>query len=315
MKKLIGIILCAAMIFAMTATAFGATALGTFTVLKTDDAGNPLKGAEFVLIAEGTTEPAYAKLSDENGSALFAGVADGTYTLKENTAPNGYIKSDDEYIIYVVNGVVISGYIGDATGNTIPVPYQTVTFVNAKAAPTPVTVNVPVVKTVEKTGFYNPGKETFSFEVYDFRYNGTVTVISNIIETDGTGTYYGDIVLEVETEDIVYEGFLIREIRGDKSGWTYSDTVYEAVPVFDANGGWTGTFEFETIENGDPVSYDEAVFVNSYYKKFVPAPPNPTPPAEETVEENPDTGAPAANLAVAGIALIAAAATVMKKRK
>ena len=120
-------------------------------------------------------------------------------------------------------------------------------------------------KIVEKIGAYAPGKEIFAFEVYDFRHDGKVSIVSNTVETDGEGKYYGDIVIEVETEDIVLEGFLIREIKGGKARWSYSDSVWEAMPVFDPNGGWTGDFEYTIIENGDPVTYGEAFFVNKYY--------------------------------------------------
>ena len=212
-------------------------------------------------------------------------------------------------------GTVLSGYEPDNSGNVVPVPYQTVIFVN-KAEPVvndPLTVYIPITKIVEKIGDHAPGKEIFAFEVYDFRHDGKVSIVSNTVETDGEGEFYGDIVIEVETEDIVLEGFLIREIKGGKAGWRYSDSVWEAMPVFDPNGGWTGDFEYTIIENGDPVTYGEAFFVNKYYKAFVPAPQNQRPP-EKTEESNPNTGAPVL-FYVPVIAAAMGAAAVLGKRK
>ena len=315
MKKLISTLLCAAMIFLMAATVFGATALGNFEVKKTDENGNTLGGAEFVLIPDGMTEPAYSAVSDEKGIAHFENVADGYYKLKENIAPEGFIKSDVECTVIVDMGTVLSGYEPDNSGNVVPVPYQTVTFVN-KAEPAvnnPLTVYIPITKIVEKIGAYAPRKEIFAFEVYDFRHDGKVSIVSNTVETDGEGEFYGDIVIEVETEDIVLEGFLIREIKGGKARWSYSDSVWEAMPGFDPNGGWTGDFEYTIIENGDPVTYDEAFFVNKYYKAFVPAPQNQRPP-EKTEESNPNTGAPVL-FYVPVIAAAMGAAAVLGKRK
>ena len=179
MKKLISTLLCAAMIISMAATVFGATALGNFEVKKTDENGNPLGGAEFVLIPDGMTEPAYSAVSDEKGIAHFENVADGYYKLKENTAPKGFIKSDVECTVIVDMGTVLSGYEPDNSGNVVPVPYQTVIFVN-KAEPVvndPLTVYIPITKIVEKIGDHAPGKEIFAFEVYDFRHDGKVSIV------------------------------------------------------------------------------------------------------------------------------------------
>lgn len=303
MKKIISIVLCIAMIFALAAVSFGATALGTFSVNKTDAEGNPLAGAEFVLIGD-AGEAAYSAVSDENGIAVFDGVADGTYILKENTAPEGYIKSEEEYTIYVVNGNVISGYAPDNSGNVVPVPYSPVTFVNEEEEIDPITIFIPITKIVEKTGALSPNAETFAFNIYGFNVSGNVSVVYNLVETNGVGTYNDYLVIEVENEEIIYEGFCVSEINEGKYGWTYSDAVWEVMPVFD-NQGWTGEFEFTIVENGNPATYDEMFFINEYYRAFVPAPSNPAP--EKPAEENPNTGAPvfasAMILAAMGVSL------------
>ena len=106
MKKIISIILCLAMIFAMAATAFAATATAPyveFSVKKVDAADNNklLEGAVFELVKTDETKTYYAT-SGPDGMATFAidfepnVVIDGTYTLRESVAPDDYIKSDEE---------------------------------------------------------------------------------------------------------------------------------------------------------------------------------------------------------------------------
>ncbi|MBR5310686.1 MAG: hypothetical protein IKU42_06145 [Oscillospiraceae bacterium] len=319
MKKLISIILCLAMVFAMSATVFGAVSGAYFTVMKTDEAGNPLEGAEFALIPSTTSEPAYVATSNEEGVVVFAGIMDGMYTLKETAAPAGYIKSDVEYSLTIRNGLVIVGIETDDSGNTQEIFYDDqnpYVIVNEKEDDVIdfITIYIPITKIVEQTGMKAPGAETFAFEIYDFRYNGEVKIVSNTVETNGAGTYNENLLIEVETEDIIYEGFLIREIKETKDGWTYSDAVYEAMPIFDDNGDWTGEFEFTIEENGDPVTYDKATFVNSY-KKSVYAPANPAPKEEIRIdtEENPNTGAPV--FAIPAVLAVMAGAAVVGKRK
>ena len=99
MKKIISIILCLAMVFAMAATAFAATSGVNFSVKKTDEDGNALAGAEFELTDGRVTYP--SEVSNPEGVAWFYGVEPGNYTLKETAAPGGYKKSDDTYEIIV----------------------------------------------------------------------------------------------------------------------------------------------------------------------------------------------------------------------
>ena len=316
MKKIISIILCLAMIFAMAATAFAATD-AAFEVRKTDEEGNPLEGAAFVLIPATTTEVAYEVYSDENGKAFFTGIADGSYILKENTAPDGYIKSDVEYTIEVKDDQIITGRNNDGT----PIFYDhqnPYVFVNKKIDNS-VEVRIPVTKIVEQTGFKAPGAETFTFEVFGFENSNQIewSYVSNTVETNGAGTYKEDIIIKTEEESLVYEPFFIKETKGTKEGWTYSEAVYKVEPVFEEDG-FVG-FEFEIVENGDPVTYDEAIFVNSYYEKFNFPPRNPSKDIidvlddDEPEEANPDTGAPVFALPAA-IAVICGAALLGKRK-
>lgn len=78
---------------------------------KTDDLGKPLKDAEFELTKQGGEESAVFK-SDNQGNLQIPFTKDPEsgsddtliYTLKESKAPEGHIKSDDEYTIKIKRG-------------------------------------------------------------------------------------------------------------------------------------------------------------------------------------------------------------------
>lgn len=96
---------------------------GAITVKKTDAIGNPLAGAVFVL-EDSRGNEAYKATSNSRGDVLFTGVSNGTYTLREKSAPEGYAASDQSYVISV-NGAEVT-----MDGRA----YSPVTFVNRKIA-------------------------------------------------------------------------------------------------------------------------------------------------------------------------------------
>ena len=61
--------------------------------IKTDEKGSPIKGVEFVLTNEEGGKESYTATSDENGVVKIVDVPKGTYTMKEKTVPEGYLKS------------------------------------------------------------------------------------------------------------------------------------------------------------------------------------------------------------------------------
>ena len=99
-----------------------ATPEKTITVRKTDPQGKPLSGAVFVL-ENSRGDAMYTATTNSRGEVSFADVVDGIYTLRENAAPTGYVKSDESYRI-TVDGSRIS-MDGKA--------YMPVTFINNKA--------------------------------------------------------------------------------------------------------------------------------------------------------------------------------------
>ena len=60
---------------------------GSITIMKEDEDGKPLAGAEFMLSPGGNSE-----ITGANGIAAFEGLAEGTYTIIETKSPTGYGK-------------------------------------------------------------------------------------------------------------------------------------------------------------------------------------------------------------------------------
>lgn len=90
---------------------------------KVDIAGEPLAGAVFVL-ENSRGDAVYEAVSNSRGEASFTGVGSGEYTLLEESAPEGYVKSEQSYELSVRGSSVTMD--GEA--------YVPVTFVNRKAA-------------------------------------------------------------------------------------------------------------------------------------------------------------------------------------
>ncbi|WP_446897317.1 SpaA isopeptide-forming pilin-related protein [Clostridium sp. LBM24168] len=77
---------------------------GTVTIQKTDESGNPLKGAEFALL-DSTGTPVKTSSTGDDGFARFYSVQPGQYTVKETKAPEGYSISAREIPVQVLQSV------------------------------------------------------------------------------------------------------------------------------------------------------------------------------------------------------------------
>lgn len=89
---------------------------GNLNFKKTDEKGKGLKGAKFKL--EGSAvgnnkEVSRAEPSAEDGTVSFDNIPSGTYKLTEEIAPDGYIKSNDEYTVVISYGELVSIKKGD----------------------------------------------------------------------------------------------------------------------------------------------------------------------------------------------------------
>lgn len=104
-------------------TSSGGSSGATITVKKTDGTGAPLAGAVFAL-NNSRGDAVYEATSNSSGVARFTDVGSGSYTLVEQSAPEGYVKSEESYELTVIGSRV-------TTGQTA---YTPVTFVNYKEA-------------------------------------------------------------------------------------------------------------------------------------------------------------------------------------
>ena len=119
--------------------------------------------------------------------------------------------------------------------------------------PTLTELEIPFTKTVKLGGNTGPGTTDFTIAVCDVG-AGTLSqytdvTYSVVITTNGAGSYDGKLVISGPKEqirDFVSEGFFVREVNDNRSGWTYSDAVWHV----DANGEIRPA-KLETTANGE----------------------------------------------------------------
>ena len=119
--------------------------------------------------------------------------------------------------------------------------------------PTLTELEIPFTKTVKLGGNTGPGTTDFTIAVcdvgaHDLSYYTDVTY-SVVITTNGAGSYDGELVISGPKEQVhgfVCEGFYVREVNDNRSGWTYSDAVWHV----DANGEIRPA-KLETTANGE----------------------------------------------------------------
>ena len=188
------------------------------------------------------------------------------------------------------------------------------------------TIEMPFVKTVKQGGSVAPGKQTFEFEIFDIGNGNTegykdVTVTAKV-ETGGAGDYKGKIMITgpaSQVEEMICEGFYIREKNTGSAGWTYSDAVYHAVFHLTGTGSSFELFPVEkrSSENGDyyaPVqeaAVDSMVFVNTYTNNAAPDTSGQTGGSSNTG----DNSDPALWAALLAISMLTAGGIVLYGRK
>ena len=202
--------------------------------------------------------------------------------------------------------------------------YKNVHFITQEAV---TTIEMPFVKTVKQGGSVAPGKQTFELEIFDIGNGNTegykdVTVTAKV-ETGGARDYKGKIMITgpaSQVEEMISEGFYIREKNTGSAGWTYSDAVYHAVfHLYDDTGSSFELFPVEkrSSENGDhyapiqEVAVDSMVFVNTYTNNAAPDTSGQTGGSSNTG----DNSDPALWAALLAISMLIAAGLVLYGRK
>ena len=92
--------------------------MGELAFNKVDDEGNPLAGALFYLYADGFKEgdaPLTSARSDDNGHVTFGALREGTYWVREKSAPQGYELDEATYKVSVSGGKATMTREGDET--------------------------------------------------------------------------------------------------------------------------------------------------------------------------------------------------------
>ena len=106
------------------------------------------------------------------------------------------------------------------------------------------TVELPFTKTVKQGGNTAPGKTEFKLEIFDIG-NGAKDKYKDVtctaaVTTTGAGSYDGNLIISGPAEQIrefVCEGFYVREVKKNLSGWTYSDAVWCVKPEYQVESG------------------------------------------------------------------------------
>lgn len=110
---------------------------GTLAIVKqdaslpADDKANKLKGATFELENYSTGSKVTA-VTDDNGSVVFSNLEPDYYYLRETSPPDGYIKSNREWIVNVtesLNGYVTVTVIDEDGNETVCYQAQEVTYI------------------------------------------------------------------------------------------------------------------------------------------------------------------------------------------
>ena len=146
----------------------------------------------------------------------------------------------------VAGATEVGGTVELPPGVIIPPP-------NKPMDPPDPVCKVPFTKTVKLGGNTHPGTTDFTITVcdvgaHDLSYYTDVTY-SVVVTTSGAGSYDGELIISGPKEQIaefVSEGFFVREVNDNRSGWTYSDAVWHV-----AANGEIRPAKLETTANGE----------------------------------------------------------------
>lgn len=169
---------------------------GKIRLMKTDDSGLPLPGAEFTLYDKNRTALATAKSMTEAealtaGTAEFTGLAYGTYYLQETKAPDGYMRDAGIYEV-VVNSDDYTSLYTKKDGTTAELIIS-----NQKLSTAPPLISLKIKKTDAET---NTALANATFEIYK---DGNPTGFTAVTGSDGIA-YFKRISVENDPDASVY---------------------------------------------------------------------------------------------------------------
>lgn len=133
------------------------------------------------------------------------------------------------------------------------------------------TVKIPFTKTVKLGGNTGPGKTDFKLEIFDIG-NGSADGYKDVtytaaVTTNGAGSYNGELVISgpaAQVRQFVCEGFSVREVKNNYSGWTYSDAVWFVKPEYQVNNGVPPMKIYLTKYTEEATAAERMTFENTY---------------------------------------------------
>ena len=135
---------------------------------------------------------------------------------------------------------------------------------------------LPFTKTVKLGGSAAPGQENFKLEIFKVG-NSNLTNYGNLytaaVTTNGVGDYDGTLVISGpsdQVQDLVCEGFYVREKNAGTANWTYDDAVWHVKPNDSQTPGLT-IYATKRMESDNGVDYmdfeipaKKMTFTNTY---------------------------------------------------
>ena len=133
------------------------------------------------------------------------------------------------------------------------------------------TVKIPFTKTVKLGGNTAPSKTDFKLEIFDIG-NGNAAGYKDVtytaaVTTNGAGSYNGELVISgpaAQVRQFVCEGFSVREVKNNYSGWTYSDAVWFVKPEYQVNNGVPPMKIYLTEYTEEATAAERMTFENTY---------------------------------------------------
>ena len=180
------------------------------------------------------------------------------------------------------------------------------------------TVEIPFTKTVKLGGNTAPGKTDFELKIFDIgnkaedSYKDVTRTAA--VTTNGAGSFDGKLIISGPTRQVknfVSEGFYVREVNNNLSGWTYSDAVWHVQPgdAEDQNGIPTKMNIYST-GNGEGAAVEQMTFENTYtysttpIRREKPNTPEPAIASPKTFDAGVALYGVSALLSLAGTALV-----------
>lgn len=142
--------------------------------------------------------------------------------------------------------------------------------------------DVKYTVTVEQRGSEEPGETLLYVEIIEntgeiWRSNGGVTISCPVVRTNGVGSYDGEIIISVSSDEGLSQlenGVFVRQWNEGKAGWKYDDTVWCVKASLKGSGdGLEVSYDVYPTEykNGVYVPRDndrreKMTFINTYTK-------------------------------------------------